>query len=87
MSLFLESRYSDITDNNIDVKIICTVYERLLCVFSQGSVMQVVADIPEKKIKLSDVPSQEGLHHTTILLLPSGVSPWIPHFNFGFLSL
>ncbi|XP_057198368.1 hypoxia inducible factor 1 subunit alpha a isoform X2 [Triplophysa rosa] len=52
-----------------------------------GSVMQVMADIPEKKIKLSDVPPSEGLHHTTILLLPSGVSPWIPHFNFSFLSL
>lgn len=52
-----------------------------------GSVMQVVADIPEKKIKLSDVSPSQGLHHTTILLLPSGVSPWIPHFNFGFLSL
>ncbi|XP_065152572.1 hypoxia inducible factor 1 subunit alpha a isoform X3 [Paramisgurnus dabryanus] len=39
-----------------------------------GSVVQVVAEIPEKRIKISDASSSEGLRHTTILLLPSDVA-------------
>nr|XP_055026005.1 hypoxia inducible factor 1 subunit alpha a isoform X2 [Misgurnus anguillicaudatus] len=39
-----------------------------------GSVVQVVAEIPEKRIKTSDASSSEGLRHTTILLLPSDVA-------------
>uniref|UniRef100_A0A8C1D5V8 Hypoxia-inducible factor 1-alpha n=1 Tax=Cyprinus carpio carpio TaxID=630221 RepID=A0A8C1D5V8_CYPCA len=43
-------------------------------VFSQDSVLQVVNDFPEKKIRKSDASSSEGLCHATILLLPSDVA-------------
>uniref|UniRef100_A0A671LS05 Hypoxia-inducible factor 1-alpha n=1 Tax=Sinocyclocheilus anshuiensis TaxID=1608454 RepID=A0A671LS05_9TELE len=43
-------------------------------VFSQGSVLQVVNDFPEKRIRKSDASSSEGLCHATILLLPSDVA-------------
>ncbi|XP_051507951.1 hypoxia-inducible factor 1-alpha-like isoform X2 [Myxocyprinus asiaticus] len=39
-----------------------------------GSVLQVVADLPEKKVRKSDTASSGGLHHATILLLPSDVA-------------
>ncbi|XP_051945608.1 hypoxia-inducible factor 1-alpha-like [Xyrauchen texanus] len=39
-----------------------------------GSVLQVVADIPEKKVRKSDTASSGGLHHAMILLLPSDVA-------------
>ncbi|XP_051504255.1 hypoxia-inducible factor 1-alpha-like isoform X2 [Myxocyprinus asiaticus] len=39
-----------------------------------GSVLQVVADLPEKKIRKSDTASSEGLRHATVLLLPSDVA-------------
>lgn len=48
----------------------------LIRVFSQGSVLQVVTDFPEKKVRKSDASSSEGIRHATILLLPSGMSPW-----------
>uniref|UniRef100_A0A8C1TUH5 Hypoxia-inducible factor 1-alpha n=1 Tax=Cyprinus carpio TaxID=7962 RepID=A0A8C1TUH5_CYPCA len=38
------------------------------------SVLQVVNDFPEKKIRKSDASSSEGLCHATILLLPSDVA-------------
>uniref|UniRef100_A0A8C2HK64 Hypoxia-inducible factor 1-alpha n=1 Tax=Cyprinus carpio TaxID=7962 RepID=A0A8C2HK64_CYPCA len=43
-------------------------------VFSQDSVLQVVNDFPEKKIRKSDASSSEGLCNATILLLPSDVA-------------
>uniref|UniRef100_A0A672RH60 Hypoxia-inducible factor 1-alpha n=1 Tax=Sinocyclocheilus grahami TaxID=75366 RepID=A0A672RH60_SINGR len=39
-----------------------------------GSVLQVVNDFPEKRIRKSDASSSEGLPHATILLLPSDVA-------------
>uniref|UniRef100_A0A671LRP6 Hypoxia-inducible factor 1-alpha n=1 Tax=Sinocyclocheilus anshuiensis TaxID=1608454 RepID=A0A671LRP6_9TELE len=39
-----------------------------------GSVLQVVNDFPEKRIRKSDASSSEGLCHATILLLPSDVA-------------
>ncbi|KAK2896853.1 hypothetical protein QQF64_005559 [Cirrhinus molitorella] len=39
-----------------------------------GSVLQVVTDFPEKKVRKSDASSSEGLRHATILLLPSDVA-------------
>lgn len=47
-----------------------------MCAFFQGSVLQLVTDFPEKKIRKSDASSSEGIRHATILLLPSGMSPW-----------
>ncbi|XP_067242605.1 hypoxia inducible factor 1 subunit alpha a isoform X2 [Chanodichthys erythropterus] len=39
-----------------------------------GSVLQLVTDFPEKKIRKSDASSAEGIRHATILLLPSDVA-------------
>uniref|UniRef100_A0A8C1T5G4 Hypoxia-inducible factor 1-alpha n=1 Tax=Cyprinus carpio TaxID=7962 RepID=A0A8C1T5G4_CYPCA len=39
-----------------------------------GSVLQVVTDFPEKKVRKSDTSSSEGIRHATILLLPSDVA-------------
>ncbi|NP_001295488.1 hypoxia inducible factor 1 subunit alpha a [Danio rerio] len=39
-----------------------------------GSVLQVVTDFPEKKVRKTDAPSSEGIRHATILLLPSNVA-------------
>uniref|UniRef100_A0A672PTD2 Hypoxia-inducible factor 1-alpha n=1 Tax=Sinocyclocheilus grahami TaxID=75366 RepID=A0A672PTD2_SINGR len=39
-----------------------------------GSVLQVVSDFPEKKVRKSDASSSEGIRHATILLLPSDVA-------------
>ncbi|XP_052429483.1 hypoxia-inducible factor 1-alpha [Carassius gibelio] len=39
-----------------------------------GSVLQVVTDFPEKKVRKSDASSSEGIRHATILLLPSDVA-------------
>ncbi|XP_073689974.1 hypoxia inducible factor 1 subunit alpha a [Garra rufa] len=39
-----------------------------------GSVLQVVTDFPEKKVRKSEASSSEGLRHATILLLPSDVA-------------
>ncbi|XP_051773686.1 hypoxia inducible factor 1 subunit alpha a isoform X2 [Ctenopharyngodon idella] len=39
-----------------------------------GSVLQVVTDFPQKKIRKSDASSSEGIRHATILLLPSDVA-------------
>ncbi|XP_067276977.1 hypoxia inducible factor 1 subunit alpha a isoform X2 [Pseudorasbora parva] len=39
-----------------------------------GSVLQVVTDFPEKKVRKSDASLSEGIRHTTILLLPSDVA-------------
>lgn len=52
-----------------------------MCVFSQGSVLQLVTDFPEKKARKSDASSSEGIRHATILLLPSGMSPWRQHVS------
>lgn len=72
MGLFVIVKYG-----NILFICIRRVYEWLLmCVFSQGSVLQVVTDFPQKKIRKSDASSSEGIRHATILLLPSGMSPW-----------
>nr|WLF82681.1 hypoxia-inducible factor 1 alpha A [Tor putitora] len=39
-----------------------------------GSVLQVVTDFPEKKVRKSDSSSSEGIRQATILLLPSDVA-------------
>uniref|UniRef100_A0A8C1TZY8 Hypoxia-inducible factor 1-alpha n=1 Tax=Cyprinus carpio TaxID=7962 RepID=A0A8C1TZY8_CYPCA len=47
---------------------------KCLLYFIHDSVLQVVNDFPEKKIRKSDASSSEGLCHATILLLPSDVA-------------
>ncbi|XP_052007058.1 hypoxia-inducible factor 1-alpha-like isoform X2 [Xyrauchen texanus] len=73
-----------VTIQDIDISSKCETNPKLLkrkletITFSEairlGSVLQVVADLPEKKIRKSDTASSEGLRHATILLLPSDVA-------------
>uniref|UniRef100_A0A672PTA8 Hypoxia-inducible factor 1-alpha n=1 Tax=Sinocyclocheilus grahami TaxID=75366 RepID=A0A672PTA8_SINGR len=51
-----------------------STYQQQLMVGLFGSVLQVVSDFPEKKVRKSDASSSEGIRHATILLLPSDVA-------------